>query len=125
MEEEESQLTQLLEKTLSMHEADRQLALDNYNMLKRQYESIVALVEMSESGAVEKAMNDSLSLVFKSGERLDKVIQLISKMLMTNMTNDSRERMAKTFSNRTINQPVNIRGLLDDQISEKELGRGE
>ncbi len=112
---EEKTLQELLEKVIKIYEENRTLAIDNYKTIKKQYDNIISMVEMSESGAVEKAMNEALNLVFKSGAQLENVINVVSKMLMTNMINDSKERVAKTFSQRTLDKPVDIQNLLEDK----------
>jgi hypothetical protein len=117
------ELTTLLRKSIAICEKNRTLAENNYNNLRSQLNDILETgVEGSEEYKLEKEVNNALKLVFESGARMDAVINTISKILVTQMTNESRERAALSFvqggafnGKQIVNQPVNLSGLLEEE----------
>jgi len=91
------EVEKMLKKTIDIFEEDRELALDNYNRVRKQHEECLENgdFEMSEEGILEGARNEALSLVFKSGDRLDKVMKTTAEIMITQLNNMSRERIAK------------------------------
>lgn len=91
------EVEKMLKKTIDIFEEDRELALDNYNRVKKQHEECLENgdFEMSEEGILEGARNEALGLVFKSGDRLDKVMKTTAEIMITQLNNMSRERIAK------------------------------
>lgn len=89
----------LLKRIVSIFEEDRALALENYNKIKEQHENVLENgdFEMSEEGILETARSSALALVFKSGDRLDKVMKTTTEIMISQLNNSSREKIAKEF----------------------------
>lgn len=87
----------MLKRVVDIFEEDRALALDNYEKIKQQHEDTLENgdFEMSEEGILEGARNGALSLVFKSGDRLDRVMKTTAEIMIAQLNNMSRERIAK------------------------------
>lgn len=93
------ELSKLLKDALAVYEADRELAIKNYNDMKKQLENVLDQdFEMSQDGILEAKVNDALKLVFAASSKLDKVISQVSGIIKIQMTNESREKIAQTFS---------------------------
>ena len=118
-----SQLTKLLQQSIALYEEDRKLAIQNYESLRDQRDHVVneLNLEMSEEGKLEKEMNTALKLVFESGKRLDQMIETLSKLMITQLNNEARERIAGTLagSERTVQKPVDLRELLHQSTQER------
>ena len=115
-------LVELLEKTIAIFEADRIMALENYNRFKEQLDTIIEQdAIMSEDGIIEERMNRALELVFKSSTKLEAVINTITKIMINEVNNESRERVAKSLSGIQQNKPLSFKDILSDknQIEEK------
>lgn len=125
-------ITELLQEAIRTAEKDRALAENNYQMLKEQLEKITSdsredglTIEMSPDGELEKACNTALGLVFKSSERLDKVIKITSDIMINQLNNLTKEKIAKTFATaREINGPVDIEKFKRKSVIH-ELTNGE
>lgn len=91
-------LSQLLEKSLQVGEENRQLAIQNYKLLKYQLESIYASADMTEDAKLESEVNKSLQLVLNTSKDLDKVIDAIVKIITTQLNSESREKISETFT---------------------------
>lgn len=108
--EKAEKITELLQKAIETAEHDRTLALNNYKALKEQLEQIISEgMHMSEECSLEKETNTALKLVFQSSERLDKVIKITSDIMINQLNNLTKEKIAKTFATaREITGPVDI-----------------
>lgn len=107
------ELTKLLKENLELYKQDREIALKNYNLLKTQLQEIHAQDNlMSEDAALEKQLNIALSLVFKSGERLDNIIQTITRVIITQLNTQSREKIAQQLKDTIPQKPINFAQLL-------------
>jgi hypothetical protein len=121
--EELTELSTLLRRAIQLYEEDRAMAVHHYDDFKHQLARItMAGFEMSEECKMEKEVNTALSLVFKSGERLDSVIQTISKVIIQQLNNENRKEVATIISSggddptkkKIINSPVDIKNLLSE-----------
>lgn len=119
-----TELTQLLSEAIAIFREDRRLARTNYDQLREQLDSIIDQgLEGSEEYRLEKEVNQALRLVFDSGNRMEKVIESITKILVTEINAESRERVAQNVfgvqfgdsGKRFVQGQVNIRELLNDQ----------
>lgn len=132
--EKAEQVTKLLNDAIDLYKEDRGIALKNYNALKTQYERITdpdgeIQMDMSEEGKLEKELNVSVGLIFKSGERLEKVIRICADIMINQLNNFSREKIAEKFVQiKQIAGPVDIteikrrsiikrQGLIEDKNS--------
>lgn len=109
--EKAEKITELLQKAIETAEHDRTLALNNYKDLKAQLDAITGSLglHMSEECSLEKEINTALKLVFQSSERLDKVIKITSDIMINQLNNLTKEKIAKTFATaREITGPVDI-----------------
>lgn len=119
--QDSKRLIELLEDSVALYKKDRQMAVDNYEMLRDQLKQITTMQEMSEEARIEREVNTALKNVFLSGERLDAVIQSLSKILIGSMNAQSRIEAAKAFSGNNnnnnekliISEPIDIKALLD------------
>jgi restriction endonuclease Mrr len=110
------QLVDLLTRSLQLFEEDRQLALTNYNNLRSQMDSILEEdAHMSEEGSMERLLNDAVSLVFKSSQKLEAVINTITKITINELNNESRERVAQSLSGSMPKGPVSFNQLMDER----------
>lgn len=125
------ELSKLLKDALAVYEADRALAIKNYNDMKKQLDNILEQdFEMSQDGIIESKVNDALKLVFAASSKLDKVISQVSGIIKTQMLNESREKIAQTFSqggtgNLIPNKPVNFREIQQRKQQELEYDEDE
>jgi hypothetical protein len=117
--QDSKRLIELLEDSVALYKKDRQMAVDNYEMLRDQLKQITTTQEMSEEGKLEKEVNMALKNVFLSGERLDAVIQALSKILIGSMHAQARVQAAQAFNGmangaheKVITAPIDITKLL-------------
>lgn len=117
------ELSGLLKESIAMCKEDRKMAIENYKDLRDQLDSILARdMESSEDGKVEAEVNKALKLVFESGKRMENVISAITKILVTQLANESREKVAANIfgggnfnpHKQIVNQPVDLNKLLED-----------
>jgi len=117
-----NELTELLRESIIMCKEDRKMAKDNYSALRQQLDNILdSDLESSEDGKLEQELNKALKLVFESGSRMESVISAITKILITQLTNESREKVAATFTGgsfdpkkQIINQPIDLKAMIED-----------
>lgn len=125
------ELSKLLKDALAVYEADRALAIKNYNDMKTQLKNILEQdFEMSQDGILENEVNNALKLVFAASAKLDKVISQVSKIINTQLVNESREKIAQTFSqggngNLIPNKAVNFREIQQRKQQELEYDEDE
>ena len=81
------ELSKLLKKVIDIYDEDREIAKTNLDRLETNLEQITMAVPMSEEARLEKEVNTAVGLVFKAGERVDKVIQVVAKILVTQLVN--------------------------------------
>jgi hypothetical protein len=116
------ELTKLLRESINMCREDRKAAKANYEALRKQLDDILERgMESSEDGRVEQEVNKSLKLVFEAAQRADKVIDSITKILVVQLNNESRERVANSLiggnfpgSKQIVTGPVDIKMLIDE-----------
>ena len=113
-------LIELLEDSVTLYKKDRQMAVDNYEMLRDQLKQVITIQDTSEECKLEGEVNKALKNVFASGERLDAVIQSLSKILINSMHADARVKAAQAFSGmnngtneKVISAPIDISALLN------------
>ncbi len=97
-ENEISQLSKLLEKTLKLYEEDRKIALDIYKTFESQLSDIRdegAL--MSEDAAIENAMNTAFRNITTSSKNLTTVIDALVRVITVQLNNQSRENISKNL----------------------------
>lgn len=113
-------LVSLLERTLAIYEEDRATALTNYRDIKNQLEQILDDAHMSEDGKIESEMNRALDLVFKSSNKLETVIKTITTITISQLNNESRERVAKVLVDRVPDKAIDFDEMMKDakQIEE-------
>jgi len=122
-ENDVDELTNLLRKSIEIYEKDRKLAIQNYEDLEKQLEVILDNgFEMSEEAKLEKEKNNALKLVIESGKRLDNAITTISKIIITQLNGESRERAAGLLSGEQgyVNDAVNVHDLLTDETDRED-----
>lgn len=113
LEVEITKLNNLLQEALDLYKKDREMAIKNYQSLETQLNRVHQIMEYSEEGILEKEKNKALDLVIKTGTRLDKMVEIVSKLVGTHLTNISRENVAKlAIENNPVNKPVDISRLL-------------
>jgi hypothetical protein len=120
MQQDSQKLIKLLEDSVNLYKKDREMAIENYNALRAQLDYITKSQDMSEEGVIEAQVNKALENVFKSGQRLDNVIQTLSKILINSIHADSKIQAARAFSGmigqneKIIDKPVDLTKLLND-----------
>jgi len=124
MKKELEKLIELLEEAIDLYRRDRTMAIDNYDQFRDQLDNILKTgMESSEEGKIEKEVNIALRSVFESAKRLDSVIMTVTKILVTQLNTESRERTAGILAgknNEYIDAPVNISKLLENKKEENE-----
>jgi len=107
-----TKLTSLLEQTLDTYQADRKIAKANYDMLVNQLESIHGdEMYMSEDGKLEKEVNNALRLYLDAGKRLEKVVEILTRIIIEKLNNESKEKVASILT--TLNKD---QGYIDNAI---------
>lgn len=107
------ELTKLLKENIDIFRVDRDMAVSNYNAIKEQLDAIRDTdCLMSEDAALEKQLNVALDLVFKSSQRLDNVIKIVTQVILTQVNTESRERIANTLKDSIPNRPVDFSKLI-------------
>jgi predicted transcriptional regulator len=108
--EKAEKVTELLQHAIKTFENDRARAIENYEMLKSQMDRITGELDlhMSDEAKLEAQVNVALKLVMQSSDRLDKVIKITSDIMINQLNNLTKEKIAKTFAQREIGAPVDI-----------------
>ena len=107
-------LSELLERVITLYEADRAMAETNYNNFRVQLDKILELgMESSEDGKVEAEVNKALKLMFDSASRLQGVIDTVSRVIIANLNNDAKKEVAAMFNPGGGLKKVNIASLID------------
>lgn len=117
IEIELQRISDLLEETLDLYRKDRKLAKKNYDSMKSQLDEVIDTgAYMSEDGNLERAVNTSLKLVFESGKRLDKALEAITKLLITQFINNTKLQIADKLigTGGTLTGPIDLKKLIDD-----------
>ena len=121
-EEEEfdelQQLTLLIQKSITLFEEDRAIAIKNFDDIEAQLNE--ALVESewgyTDGSKLEEAKNKAMEIVIKTGDRLQKAIESLSKIIITNLNNENRLQVANKLTlgvngERLITEPVSIQDM--------------
>lgn len=88
-------VSKLLEESIQLYREDRKMALENYIALKEKLEELwEAGIPMSEEGALEREVNKALKLSMESAVRLEKAIEVLSKISIANMNNMTKLQVA-------------------------------
>lgn len=76
---------------------------------------------MSEDGKIESEMNRALDLLFKSSNKLETVIKTITTITISQLNNESRERVAKVLVDRVPDKAIDFDEMMKDakQIEEQ------
>ena len=119
IEVELKKISDLLEESIENYKTDRALAKKNYENLNEQLNEIHNEgLPMSEEGALEKSVNKALDIYIRSGARLEKVLDIASKMFNNQINNRTRLLVADKFidgnTNKQITEPVDFKKLVDN-----------
>lgn len=106
MHQDSEKLIKLLEDSVGLYKKDRELAIENYNMLKSQLKEVTKIQDYSEEAKLEKEVNNALQNVFKSGQRLDAVIQTLAKIIINSMHAQAKVESAKAFNGMLTNEKI-------------------
>lgn len=121
-----NELSKLLKDSIKVYEDDRAMAVQNYQDMKSQLENILeggggsdedgdSGFEMSQDCKLEAEVNKALKLVFEASRKLDKVIFHVTNVIIAQLNNESREKIADKFqqgsSNLIPNRPVDFKQL--------------
>lgn len=126
--EKAEKVTELLEQAIKTFESDRKRAIQNYEALKAQLDGITKELGMhqSEEAKLEAQVNVALKLVFQSSERLDRVIKTTSDIMINQLNNLTKEKIAKTFAmQREISGPVDIEKFKRQRVLSQMVGEKE
>jgi len=125
MDDKLGELSELLKKAINLYEEDRNLALKNYKDMKGQLENVLDQdFEMSQDGILEAEVNKALKLVFESSKKLDKVIFHVTNVVIAQLNNESREKIADKFQaggGLIPNKPVDFNKLRGSRHQEIEF----
>lgn len=120
------ELELLLKELINIYKADRTLAMNNYNSFRDQLENVLTSYESSEEARLEKEVNTALKLVLVSSDKLNIVIQTVSKIITSQMSAENREKVARILTKqedciegRLIDKPQNLTQLLEDKDTEE------
>jgi len=120
MDEKVEKLQELLEDAMTLYKEDRKLAKEHYKELREQLDNILEEeMEQSADGKLEKELGIAVKLVMSSGERLDKVIQTISTLVIQQLNAQNKKEVAgilvgKTPGGGIIDKPINMTELLEE-----------
>lgn len=85
-----SKLSSLMERSISIMEQNRKMAISNYDYFKKVMESThLGQETISEDGVMEKACNDAMKLVIDSAKVMEGTINTLSKILTAKMHTDA------------------------------------
>jgi hypothetical protein len=110
-------LATLLEQTMNIFEEDRVRAIDNYTELQAQLNEVVADSDhgYSQDAKLEMAVNKALEISIHCSDKILKVADTLSKIIITNLNNENRLQVANKFvganGEKLINEPVNIANI--------------
>lgn len=113
-DEKLNELSNLLKESIDLYRADRDLALKHYKDIKSQLENVLDQeFEMSQDGILESESNKALKLVFDASKKLDKVIYYISNVVIAQLNNESREKIATSLASGGMipSKPVDFKQL--------------
>ncbi len=107
-----NELSDLLKEGLTIYRQDREIALKNYNDLKRQLSNILeGDYEMSEEAKLEAECNKALKLVMDASKRYDEVVRRVTEIVSKQLENESREKISKNLGGLIPRHPVDFRNL--------------
>lgn len=106
----------MLEDAISKFEEDRNLAKANYDFLKDRLEEIYEEgMAMSEEGRMECELNIALTTYMNTAKRLEKIIDIVSKMFNNQMNNKTKLIVADKLigdGQMKLNGPADLKNLL-------------
>jgi len=109
-------IQEMLEDAIRKFEEDRTIALNNYNFLKDRLEEIYEEgMPMSEEGRMECEINIALTTYMNTAKRLEKIIDIVSKMFNNQMNNKTKLIVADKLigdGQMKLNAPADLRSLL-------------
>ncbi len=121
-----NELSELLKEGLCIYRQDREIALKNYNDLKRQLSNILeGDFEMSEEAKLEAECNKALKLVMDASKRYDEVVRRVTEIISKQLENESREKISKNLGGLIPNRPVDFRNLPRHHSGEIEMDDDE
>ena len=120
-------LTETLERLIQIFEEDRETAKANYEIFKTQLDDILSKgYECSEGGKIEAEVNKALKMIFESSNKLNMVMKTLSELIVNQLNNDSREKIATQFMQNSQDnggafvKKVNLQGLLIKQKDQQD-----
>lgn len=110
-------IQEMLEDAITKFNEDRDIALTNYNFLKDRLEEIYdSGIPMSEEGSMEREMNIALTTYMNTAKRLEKIIDIVSKMFNNQMNNKTKlivaDKLIGNDDRRLVDGPIDIKNLL-------------
>lgn len=121
-----NELSDLLKEGLTIYRQDREIALKNYNDLKRQLSNILeGDYEMSEEAKLEAECNKALKLVMDASKRYDEVVRRVTEIISKQLENESREKISKNLGGLIPRHPVDFRNLPRHNSGEIEMDDDE
>ncbi len=121
-----NKLSELLQESISIYRTDRDRAVEHFNDMKSQLSAILSgPFEMSEEAALERECNKALKLVFESSKRLDEVIKRVTELIITQLNNESKEKIVQNMGNMIPDGAVNFNALRNRRSGQKELNYDE
>lgn len=119
-------ISAMLEKIMAQVEADKQRAIDHYDMLKQSYESMTAHVPMTEEASLEKEMNVALKNINECNKHYTPIVMALTKILSTQIQADAFTKAASSRMNggnynssqigyeSNIDRPIDVHALMND-----------
>lgn len=114
IELEMKKMSNMLEDVLKAYKEDRKMAKEQYEMLKEKLEEHYdSGLPMSEEGILESATNQALKLYLDISKRLDKTLDIVSKMFNNQMNNKTKLIIADKIidGQQKLDKPIDLKML--------------
>jgi putative cell wall-binding protein len=114
VEIEIQKISSMLEDVLKAYKEDRKMAKEQYEMLKDRLEEVyLSGMPTSEDGILEQTTNQSLKLYLDISKRLDKTLEIVSKMFNAQMENQTKLIIADKIidGQQRLDRPIDFKML--------------
>ena len=114
VEIEMMKISSMLEEVLQAYQEDRKIAKEQYEMLKDRLEEVyLSGMPTSEDGILEQTTNQALKLYLDISKRLDKTLEITSKMFNAQMDNNTKLIIADKIidGQQKLDKPVDFKLL--------------
>jgi len=107
-------ISEMISDIVSSYKEDKKTAMKNYEILRDRLEELYETgIPMSEEGALERETNNALKIYMDIGKRLDKALEIATKLFSNKLDNHTKLLIADKIidGNQKINAPIDFKML--------------